>query len=56
MLRLLVIAPLLVTSLSVPAAAEQISEQGAREAGEGIVQAYNKAGKAKDAAGLVSWV
>ena len=44
----------LAISLSYPAAAQQISDKEARQAGENIVQAYNKAGQAKDPAGLAA--
>jgi uncharacterized protein (TIGR02246 family) len=54
MLRLFVVASLLAIGLVIPAAAELISEHDARQAGETIVQAYNKAGRAKDAAGLAA--
>ena len=46
--------PLLATSLLVLSEAGPLSEQEARQAGESIVQAYNKAGRAKDAAGLAA--
>lgn len=42
------------SGLSAPASAQQNSERDARQAGENIVQAYNKAGTAKDAAGLAA--
>ena len=54
MSRSLALVPMLALSLAMPVAAEQISEQEARQAGENIVQAYNKAGQAKDAAGLAA--
>jgi uncharacterized protein (TIGR02246 family) len=44
--------PLLAASLLVLSAAGPLSEEEARQAGESIVQAYNKAGRAKDAAAL----
>jgi uncharacterized protein (TIGR02246 family) len=44
----------LVVGLAIPATAQQSSEQEARQAGESIVQAYNKAGQSKDAAGLAA--
>jgi uncharacterized protein (TIGR02246 family) len=54
MSRSLALVSMLAISLALPVAAEQISEQEARQAGENIVQAYNKAGQAKDAAGLAA--
>ena len=54
MSRSLTLVSVLAISLAVPAVAEPISEQEARQAGENIVQAYNKAGQAKDAAGLAA--
>lgn len=46
-------ALLLGTFLALPTSAQQI-EPKAREAAEGIVQAYNKAGQAKDAIALAN--
>ena len=37
-----------------PAAAQHVSDQDARQAGESVVQAHNKASQAKDAAGLAA--
>ena len=54
MSRAVVALPALAIALAVPAAAQQAPEQGARQAGERIVQAYNKAGQGKDAAGLAA--
>jgi uncharacterized protein (TIGR02246 family) len=54
MTRSSVFIPVLAISLTLPAAAEQISKQEAHQAGEAIVQAYNNAGQAKDAAGLAA--
>jgi uncharacterized protein (TIGR02246 family) len=52
--RSLAVVTAFMISLSAPAVAEQISDQEARQAGENIVQAYNKAGQAKDPAGLAA--
>jgi uncharacterized protein (TIGR02246 family) len=54
MLRLLKVGPVLATSLIVLTAAGPLSENEVRQAGEGIVQNYNKAGRAKDAAALAA--
>src|SRR5689334_7208512 len=53
MFRSLAITPLLTLSLVLPTTAQQIDPK-AREAAEGIVQSYNKAGQAKDAATLAN--
>jgi uncharacterized protein (TIGR02246 family) len=54
MLRTVMVLPALAIGLATPAAAQQAPEQEARQAGESIVQAYNKAGQSKDAAGLAA--
>src|SRR3954467_10427723 len=54
MLRSLTVVPVLATSLIVLTAAGPLSDKEVREAGEGIVQNYNKAGRAKDAAALAA--
>jgi uncharacterized protein (TIGR02246 family) len=54
MLRTVVVLPALAIGLAVSAAAQQAPEQEARQAGERIVQAYNRAGQGKDAAGLAA--
>jgi uncharacterized protein (TIGR02246 family) len=52
---MLLILPLtLAGGLAVPATAQQSLEQEARQAGEAIVQAYNKAGQSKDPAALAA--
>jgi uncharacterized protein (TIGR02246 family) len=52
MLRVFTIIPIVAIGLAMPAAAQHVSDQDARQAGESMVQAFNKASQAKDAAGL----
>jgi uncharacterized protein (TIGR02246 family) len=52
MLRVFTIVPIVAIGLAMPAAAQHVSDQDARQAGESVVQAFNKASQAKDAAGL----
>jgi uncharacterized protein (TIGR02246 family) len=54
MLRSFTIIPIVAIGLAMPAAAQHISDQDARQAGESVVQAFNKAALAKDAAGLAA--
>jgi uncharacterized protein (TIGR02246 family) len=54
MLRVLTIVPIVAIGLAVPAAAQQVSDQAAQASGESVVQAFNKAALAKDAAGLAA--
>jgi uncharacterized protein (TIGR02246 family) len=54
MLRVLIIVPVVAIGLAMPAAAQHVSDQEARQAGESVVQAFNKASQAKDAAGLAA--
>ena len=54
MLRVFTIVPMVAIGLAMPAAAQHVSDQDARQAGESVVQAFNKASQAKDAAGLAA--
>ena len=54
MLRFFTIVPIVAIGLAMPAAAQHVSDQDARQAGESVVQAFNKASQAKDAAGLAA--
>ena len=54
MLRPFTIIPIVAIALAMPAAAQHVSDQDARQAGESVVQAFNKAALAKDAAGLAA--
>ncbi len=54
MLRSFSVAAVVAIGLVMPAAAQHISDQDARQAGESVVQAFNKAALAKDAAGLAA--
>jgi uncharacterized protein (TIGR02246 family) len=54
MLRSFMFMPILAIGLAMPAAAQHVSDQDARQAGESVVQAFNKASQAKDAAGLAA--
>ncbi len=54
MLRVFSIVPIVSIGLAMPAAAQHVSDQDARQAGESVVQAFNKASQAKDAAGLAA--
>ena len=54
MLRSFTIIPIVAIGLAMPAAAQHVSDQDARQAGESVVQAYNKASQAKDAAGVAA--
>ena len=54
MLRVFTIVPIVAIGLAMPAAAQHVSDQDARQAGEAVVQAFNKASQAKDAAGLAA--
>jgi uncharacterized protein (TIGR02246 family) len=54
MLRSLTIIPIVAIGLAMPAAAQHVSDQDARQAGESVVQAHNKASQAKDAAGVAA--
>jgi ketosteroid isomerase-like protein len=50
MLRLFMIMPVLAIGLAMPVAAQQTSDQDARQAGESVVEAHNKATQARDPA------
>ena len=54
MLRVLTMVSIVAIGLAMPAAAQHVSDQDARQAGESVVQAFNKASQAKDAAGLAA--
>jgi len=54
MLRSLTIVPIVAIGLAMPAAAQHVSDRDAWQAGESVVQAFNKAAQAKDAAGLAA--
>lgn len=54
MLRPFTVAAAAAIALAMPAAAQHISDQDARQAGESVVQAFNQASLAKDAAGLAA--
>jgi uncharacterized protein (TIGR02246 family) len=54
MLRIFTIVPIVAIGLAMPAAAQHLSDQDARQAGESVVQAHNKASQAKDAAGVAA--
>lgn len=54
MLRVFTIVPIVAIGLAMPASAQDVSDQAARQAGESVVQAFNKASQAKDAAGLAA--
>jgi uncharacterized protein (TIGR02246 family) len=54
MLRVFTIVPALAIGLVMPAAAQHVSDQDARQAAESMVQAHNKASQAKDAAGVAA--
>jgi uncharacterized protein (TIGR02246 family) len=54
MLRSCTIIPIVAIGLAMPAAAQHVSDQDARQAGESVVQAHNKASQAKDAAGVAA--
>ena len=49
MIRFLMIAPALAVGLAASAAAQQVSEQDARQAGKGVLDAWNKTELQKDA-------
>ncbi len=53
-MRLFVIVPILAASLAVPVAAQPVSEQEARQAGQSVLDAWNNAMQHKDAAGLAA--
>lgn len=53
-MRLFVIMPVLAVSLAAPAAGQQASEHDARQAGQSVLDAWNKATQQKDAAGLAA--
>ena len=50
MTRFLMIVPALAISLAAPASAQQVSEQDARQAGQSVLDAWNKTAQQKDAA------
>ena len=50
MTRFLMIVPALVMSLAASASAQQVSEQDARQAGQSVLDAWNKTAQQKDAA------
>jgi uncharacterized protein (TIGR02246 family) len=50
MTRFLMIVPALAVGLAASATAQQVSEQDARQAGQGVLDAWNMAAKQKDAA------
>ncbi|MBV8457779.1 MAG: SgcJ/EcaC family oxidoreductase, partial [Acetobacteraceae bacterium] len=54
MFRLLVIIPALAVALAIPAAAQQLTEHEARQVAQGIVDKFDIAAKAKDAAGIAA--
>jgi uncharacterized protein (TIGR02246 family) len=54
MLRSFTIIPIMAIGLAMPAAAQHVSDQDARQAGESVVEAHNKASQAKDAAGVAA--
>ena len=54
MLRVFTIVPIVAIGLAMPAVAQHVSDQDARQAGEAVVQAFNKASQAGDAAGLAA--
>jgi len=54
MLRSFAIVPIVAIGLAMPAAAQPVSDRDAWQAGESVVQAFNKASQAKDAAGLAA--
>jgi ketosteroid isomerase-like protein len=51
MTRFLVIVPVLAMGLAASAAAQQVSEQDAQQAGRSVLDAWNKTFQQKDAAG-----
>jgi hypothetical protein len=52
--RYFIIIPIVTMGLAMPAAAQQVSDRDAWQAGETVVQAINKASQAKDAAGFAA--
>jgi ketosteroid isomerase-like protein len=52
--RYFIIIPIVTMGLAMPAAAQQVSDRDAWQAGETVVQAFNKASQAKDAAGFAA--
>jgi uncharacterized protein (TIGR02246 family) len=52
MLRSFITVAVAAVGLAMPAAAEQVSEQDAWKAGQSVVEAFNRAAEARDAAGL----
>jgi uncharacterized protein (TIGR02246 family) len=54
MLRSLTIVPIVAIGLSMPAMAQHLSDRDAWQAGESVVQAFNRASQAKDAVGLAA--
>ena len=54
MLRPFMTVPVLAIGLALPAVAQQTSDRDARQAGESVVQAHNKATQARDAAGVAA--
>jgi uncharacterized protein (TIGR02246 family) len=54
MLRSLAFVPALTVGLTMPAAAQQISQQDAEQAAKGVTEAYFKALHAKDAQGVAA--